>query len=254
MKRRRPDEFPLCVFCQLRPGGTRDHVPPTGLFPEPKPSHLITVPCCAECQRRQGKDDEYFKTVIGMREDLAGYPPAAQIIQSTRRALERGAQTGVHVPGRGLALALLRGTRLVSRLTPAGLYLGKTPAFDVDLVRLARVVQRVTLGLWYHEFGVALPSSVNCEALAAAGMDLRDRDVREAFESLIDVVLTGRHRDLGPGILSVLVLSRADGPAVQPLAAPSLRAGNVRSVHGTNPPGRGGDPPPGAQVTAGANM
>lgn len=38
---------------------TADHIPPKGLFPEPRPANLITVPCCYGCnQEHSGFDDQ----------------------------------------------------------------------------------------------------------------------------------------------------------------------------------------------------
>jgi hypothetical protein len=41
-----------------------DHIPPSGIFPDPKPSNLITVPACSKCNECSSKDDEYFRTII----------------------------------------------------------------------------------------------------------------------------------------------------------------------------------------------
>lgn len=40
---------------------TRDHVPPYGLFCDPKPSNLITIPCCFECNDKHSDADEQFR-------------------------------------------------------------------------------------------------------------------------------------------------------------------------------------------------
>ena len=62
-----------CYLCGVRlehqakePDGTTsafaytvDHIPPKGLFPEPRPANLITVPCCYRCnQEHSGFDDQ----------------------------------------------------------------------------------------------------------------------------------------------------------------------------------------------------
>jgi hypothetical protein len=40
---------------------TRDHVPPTGLFADPKPDNLITVPCCLTCNSLHSDFDERLR-------------------------------------------------------------------------------------------------------------------------------------------------------------------------------------------------
>src|SRR6266480_5048879 len=38
-----------------------DHVPPKGLFGDPKPSNLITVSCCNECNNRHSGFDAQLR-------------------------------------------------------------------------------------------------------------------------------------------------------------------------------------------------
>jgi hypothetical protein len=45
---------------------TRDHVPPDGLFYDPKPSNLITVPCCHKCNSKHSGVDERLRMVAAM--------------------------------------------------------------------------------------------------------------------------------------------------------------------------------------------
>ena len=50
----------VCIYCQTNPKETNDHVPPKGLFREPRPSNLITVPACLKCNNGFSGDDDYF--------------------------------------------------------------------------------------------------------------------------------------------------------------------------------------------------
>ncbi|HEY2329339.1 MAG TPA: hypothetical protein VGI63_05955 [Verrucomicrobiae bacterium] len=58
-----------CYLCGDTNSITPDHVPPKGFFPEPRPSNLITVPCCAKCNNGFSKDDEavraWFSAILG---------------------------------------------------------------------------------------------------------------------------------------------------------------------------------------------
>jgi hypothetical protein len=60
-----------CIYCGIRPGKTKDHVPPRCLFDFPLPHNTqrITVPCCEVC-RRAGESDEalYRNLFISTRE------------------------------------------------------------------------------------------------------------------------------------------------------------------------------------------
>jgi hypothetical protein len=55
----RPEE--ICYLCGATDDLTMDHVPPENLFPPPKPSNLITVPCCRPCNKNFDLDDEAFR-------------------------------------------------------------------------------------------------------------------------------------------------------------------------------------------------
>ena len=46
---------------------TRDHVPPEGLFCDPKPSNLVTVPCCYECNNSHSAADEQFRALTALQ-------------------------------------------------------------------------------------------------------------------------------------------------------------------------------------------
>ena len=50
-----------CYLCGATQDLTRDHVPPANLFPEPRPSDLITVPCCRNCNQGYSLDDEAMR-------------------------------------------------------------------------------------------------------------------------------------------------------------------------------------------------
>ena len=50
----------MCIYCQANPQESADHVPPKGLFKEPRPQNLITVPACVKCNESFSSDDCYF--------------------------------------------------------------------------------------------------------------------------------------------------------------------------------------------------
>ena len=59
-----------CVYCGAEGDVTRDHVPPSCLFPPEDRINLITVPACAECHESFKLDDEYFRVTLSLRADL----------------------------------------------------------------------------------------------------------------------------------------------------------------------------------------
>lgn len=47
-----------CYLCGASQNITKDHIPPESFFLVPKPTNLITVPCCYTCNNSHSKDDE----------------------------------------------------------------------------------------------------------------------------------------------------------------------------------------------------
>src|SRR5688500_5764615 len=79
----------LCLYCERRVGDTVDHVPPKSLFPPPRPSNLVTVPCCTSCHRSFMKDDEYFRLMLVLRDDVRDSASAQTGLRAVMRALRR---------------------------------------------------------------------------------------------------------------------------------------------------------------------
>lgn len=112
----------VCVYCGIEEpeirDRTRDHIPPRNLFPEPRPSDLITVPCCRQCNNSASKDDEYFRSMLAMRNDAGEHPEAQKILPVVFRSLRRP-------QGSGFTKKLLQNVTPVDVRTPAGIYVGR---------------------------------------------------------------------------------------------------------------------------------
>ena len=139
----------LCIYCQVNPATTNDHVPPKGLFKEPRPSNLITVPACFECNASFQKDDEYFLTIAldiyaSQTEDGAG------IVKKQLRSMRRRESRGKWKP-------LLNTLMPVELRSKAGLILGNSVAIRIDTNRLAKTVNRIIRGLYYEVVKSPLP-------------------------------------------------------------------------------------------------
>jgi len=53
-----------CFLCGSDQQITDEHVPPKGIFAEPRPTNLITVPCCQTCNNSNSKADELFRLFV----------------------------------------------------------------------------------------------------------------------------------------------------------------------------------------------
>jgi hypothetical protein len=179
--------IPGCTYCVEGQGTTRDDVPPKGLFPEPLPSDLVTVPCCEACRSAQSADDEYFRTMLAMRHDAAQHPAAAEVLQRVHRALARPEQ-------RRFTGALLASTKDVAIRSLAGLYVGTGTTYSVNLKRLDSVIARSMRGLHYHLTGQRVLPGQDVTVFCLEGFPNASLEVQSQLERLADHALSGERR------------------------------------------------------------
>jgi hypothetical protein len=194
---------PTCIYCGVREGTTKDHVPPKNLFSIPRPN-LVTVPCCYPCRQGQSLDDEYFVRMIAMRRDVADNPSAAFAIDAVHRSFTKPHKIG-------FTRALLESINEFPVYTPAGLYLGHATSYDVDLQRLCKVIERTTRGLYFHEFKARLPHDHRCVTYALDGFASAGSKVNATIGPVLDHALSGKKRTFGNNAFSYWV-QRLDGP------------------------------------------
>jgi hypothetical protein len=143
-----------CAICATRDAMTLDHIPPRSIFPRPRPSDLITVPACGECNGGSSPNDEEFKVGLSL---LAGVDSP-----ETRALWDQGAM-------RTLAHNKRLHREIMSRLvkvdvqTPAGIYLGTERAVLVPKRAIHAVLVRTIRGLFYHHFGEPLGERARCD-------------------------------------------------------------------------------------------
>jgi len=186
----------ICVYCGASGKMTPDHIPPKGIFARPRPSNLITVPACKDCNAGASEDDEYFKMCLGLNDQARGHPDIKSQTDSIFRALYRP-------EARGISTKLVRETFRVDSISPSGLYLGKRYAFNVDLPRIFRVVERIVRGLYFHETGERLPHSHGVavwseETLVACGHDA----IEHARNTIVAPLLQVQPKTVGPATFS----------------------------------------------------
>ena len=200
----------ICTYCGLHPGTTRDHVPPKGLFARPRPK-LVTVPCCEACRKTQPLDDEYFVRMVSMKNDLYESESSRDARNAALRSLTKPTK-------QRFTQALLRSVNDVAVHSPSGIYLGNRLAYNVDLDRLSRVIERSTLGLHLEEFKTRLPIGHRCKVYALDGFaeasPEQSRDVRMLWRH----ATSGQRRDLGVNVFTYW-FRRLEGPEIATLWA-----------------------------------
>ena len=141
-----------CAYCLKPSPETVDHIPPKNLFPKPRASNLLTVPCCESCRKGWSQDDEYFRAAILSTANVSEEPLAQGAIESLLRSLGRE-------KGEGFTQKILQSLQEVEITTDAGIYLGRADVFKPDIKRLNRVSNRIIRGLFFHEKGYPIPDN-----------------------------------------------------------------------------------------------
>ncbi len=196
----------ICVHCG-KPGAiSDDHLPVKNIFERPLPSDLITVPACLACNGGASKDDEYFRLKIGLDEEVADHPVVKGNLGTIFQSLERPRADG-------LRRMLAADSRIVSVLSPGGLFLGKRLAFEVDLVRIFRVIQRTVRGLYWHETGRRLSDEYAVGVSSDDTLREEPPDVLEQWNvNIIRPLATVTPKRIGNGVFEYRHLIATDNP------------------------------------------
>jgi hypothetical protein len=77
------------------------------------------------------------------------------------------------------------------------LYLGESPAYDIDLSRLDKLARRTIKGLFYHEAGKRLADEYFAQAFSAAGLVNLTREKQVQVKRTVDLLLNRQFREVG---------------------------------------------------------
>lgn len=139
-----------CVYCGSA-ARTRDHIPPRNLFSLPRPNNLITVPSCKECNNSSSKHDEYFRMALALHGRALAHPALRTLWPAMSRAL-------ANPRSQGFAWGVSKRTSRKAVRLPSGEERYHIQ-HHVDEMRLGPVIDRITMGLYYHHFGERLPDT-----------------------------------------------------------------------------------------------
>jgi len=161
----------LCIYCLRRRGTTVDHVPPKSFFPKSRPSNLITVPSCTQCNSGFQKDEDYFRAVIMFSQ--AGVSPAGKMLwsQSVHRMYQKD---------RGIRKVIARSFHWTGVTTPNGIYRGKHLGIRPNWNRIQNVNEKIVKGLYSFEYGEPLDPMARLES----AMFCREEDFTRNFAQL----------------------------------------------------------------------
>ena len=130
-------------YCGKRDATTQDHVPPKGIFPEPRPTTLVTVPACFHCNNGPSRHDERFRNYLSLHVGSAGQR-RSRLFDKTLSSLKRN---------RRLLDEVLNSSKEVPITTPTGVFAGTGLKILWDSKAHDSVIERCIRGLYYHHFG-----------------------------------------------------------------------------------------------------
>jgi hypothetical protein len=131
----------VCTYCGKALATSKDHVPPKGMFPPPRPS-LLTVPSCENCNSGDAEDDEYFRFVIVNAAVCDGQPSVEALRHTITRSLAKPEAVGFRS-------SLLKSIVFPANHDPSGNYDGPNPSGEVDLARMKRIANRILRAFFF---------------------------------------------------------------------------------------------------------
>jgi len=189
----------VCAYCGATLGifpaspETRDHIPPLGIFPAPRPSDLITVPSCASCNHGASDSDEVFRAYLSLH---VGFDTP-----STRSLWEQKALPGIRRK-RQLRDHIVRNSEPVWITTPAGVIQGLAYRIHWDSAAHDKTIERLIRGLYFHHYQEVLGQRVHVKAQWFSGLT----------QELLDAFSECEHRSVGNGQFTYRFGRAVDGP------------------------------------------
>lgn len=131
----------LCYACLSAAPDTSDHVPPRSFFPPPRPSNLITVPCCFSCNNGNSQEDDYARFILTALLDRSAAGDAIWENKVVRGYFPRNPKELDAIIPTLKDVILDRDGRAV-----------EATAFSIDHGRLSRYFIRMTKALLCHHY------------------------------------------------------------------------------------------------------
>jgi hypothetical protein len=133
----------ICVYCGAI-ATTDDHIPPRCLYGKNKPSNLVTVPACEDCNQGASMDDQYamrLAAVEGAERTKAG----EEVNEAFERSLQRPQAAG-------MSRSFYESTYPVEVFTQSGLFVRHGVGFDVQPDRITTLMNRLIRGFFWKLF------------------------------------------------------------------------------------------------------
>jgi hypothetical protein len=169
-------ESMLCVLCGERPATTRDHIPPKGIYPEPRDNdmQLFTVPACSECNNSASQYDEEFKTFITIDTSSTRKVQEQQLVNHIAGTVGHNPRIANHIFKSARRCYANLGSDI---LQPA-------VHMQFDFISYERVIDRIVRGLYWREKKQILSRDIVITARPFRDMKIA-QDVKNALEEIM---------------------------------------------------------------------
>ena len=165
------------------------------MFPDPKPSNLITVPACTECNKGFQKDEDYFRGLFGLTGGVLIEHDAPEFWKKVCRGLQRS-------PALKKTIADSLGSSTM--VNPDGEEVGRLIKVEDNWPRIVSLIAKCVRGLYFFETCETLSPSIEIECPQCG-------DGPIALGTLY--ALTHRGKRAWPGIFEYWYRVSADDPA-----------------------------------------
>ncbi len=168
-----------CVYCHSSEDLTRDHIPPKSLFPKPRPIDLITVNCCRECHQEFTEDDQYFRNYLIFSRQCRWHAAARQLQEIGLRSLQDSNAGGSTTPSSTFLRQLLSNSAAGTVVPISGVTVGR------DDKRIAAVLERIVVGLFWRENEIYLPFDYEVEVIGRYDTKYSNWPVQQSVRRLL---------------------------------------------------------------------
>jgi hypothetical protein len=173
------DSTDVCTYCGAPSSTTRDHIPPKGIFPVPRPPDLITVPAYEPCNLGASVRDERFLTYLSLHVGI-DTPTTTKLWDRVLPGIQRN---------RRLHRRLREEVEPVWLTTPSGIVHGRGYRALWDSDAHDSTIERMVRGLYFHHYGAVLDSRAG----------IKTHWFRELNDDLVKATDECEQRSIGDG-------------------------------------------------------
>lgn len=131
-------------YCCNKNAVSKEHVPPKCIFPNPRPSNIITIPSCDTHNLEKSKDDEYFRWFI--------VTACAEFSSEAVKLLKGKVIRGLRRSPALLNMIMQGAIKDIDVYSKGGIWLGRRPGFKYNKKRIVRVLKLICKGLYFYHF------------------------------------------------------------------------------------------------------